>query len=221
MERPSGVSSASEESWAASASSAGSTPSTGMNSEAWRLPRVAQGDGAGLVEHEDVDVAGGLDGAAGHGQHVGLVQTAHAGDADGGQQRADGSGSQAHEQRHERGHGRGVDHVVKAGREAGVTIEGQRDQDKDDGEGHQEDFQGDLVGRLLARGALDHRDHLVQEALAGLAGDLDNDPVGQHRGTAGNSSAPMVVGARHTSSATSVVTDVGLTMSLRPAEKQE
>ena len=38
---------------------------------------VTQGDGAGLVEHEDVDVAGGLDGAAGHGQHVGLVQTAH------------------------------------------------------------------------------------------------------------------------------------------------
>ena len=94
---------------------------------------VTQGDGAGLVEHEDVDVAGGLDGAAGHGQHVGLVQTAHAGDADGGQKGADGSGSQAHEQCHERGHGRGVDHVVKTGREAGVTIQGQRDQDKDDG----------------------------------------------------------------------------------------
>ena len=118
---------------------------------------VTQGDGAGLVEHEDVDVAGGLDGAAGHGQHVGLVQTAHAGDADGGQQRADGGGGQAHEQRHERGHGRGVGHAVKAGREAGVAIQGQRDQDEDDGEGHQEDLQGDLVGGLLARGALDHR----------------------------------------------------------------
>ena len=150
---------------------------------------VAQGDGAGLVEHEDVDVAGGLDGAAGHGQHVGLVQTAHAGDADGGQQRADGGGGQAHEQRHERGHGRGVGHVAEAGREAGVAIEGQRDQNKDDGEGHQEDLQGDLVGGLLARGALDHRDHLVEEALAGLAGDLDDDPVGQHRGTAGNGRA--------------------------------
>ncbi len=90
-----------------------------------------------------------FDGAAGHGQHVGLVQTAHAGDADGGQKGADGSGSQAHEQCHERGHGRGVDHVVKTGREAGVTIQGQRDQDKDDGEGHQEDLQSDLVRGLL------------------------------------------------------------------------
>ena len=40
MERPSGVSSASEESWAASASSASVVPRTGTNSAAWRLPRV-------------------------------------------------------------------------------------------------------------------------------------------------------------------------------------
>ncbi|CAM5490538.1 hypothetical protein SRIMM317S_03796 [Streptomyces rimosus subsp. rimosus] len=40
MERPSGVSSASEDSWAASATSASVTPLTGTNSAAWRLPRV-------------------------------------------------------------------------------------------------------------------------------------------------------------------------------------
>ena len=40
MLRPSGVSSAREESWAASASSASVTPSAGMNATAWRLPRV-------------------------------------------------------------------------------------------------------------------------------------------------------------------------------------
>ena len=40
IERPSGVSSARLESWAASASSASVAPSTGMNSDAWRLPRV-------------------------------------------------------------------------------------------------------------------------------------------------------------------------------------
>ncbi len=40
IERPSGVSSASEESWAASASSASGTPGIGMNSEASRLPIV-------------------------------------------------------------------------------------------------------------------------------------------------------------------------------------
>ena len=40
IERPSGVSSASEESWAASARSASATPGIGTNSEAWRLPSV-------------------------------------------------------------------------------------------------------------------------------------------------------------------------------------
>ena len=40
IERPSGVSSDSEASWAASARSRWSTPATGRNSVAWRLPRV-------------------------------------------------------------------------------------------------------------------------------------------------------------------------------------
>ena len=40
IERPSGVSSASEASWAASARSRSSTPRTGRNSAAWRLPSV-------------------------------------------------------------------------------------------------------------------------------------------------------------------------------------
>ena len=40
MERPSGVSSASEASWAASASSSSLWPPTGKNAEAIRLPRV-------------------------------------------------------------------------------------------------------------------------------------------------------------------------------------
>ena len=40
MERPSGVSSARLDSWAASASSSRSTPATGMNSAACRLPSV-------------------------------------------------------------------------------------------------------------------------------------------------------------------------------------
>ena len=38
--RPSGVSSASDDNWAASASSTSLTPSTGINAWAWRLPKV-------------------------------------------------------------------------------------------------------------------------------------------------------------------------------------
>ena len=40
MLRPSGVSSTNDESWAASANSFSDAPSTGINSQAWRLPRV-------------------------------------------------------------------------------------------------------------------------------------------------------------------------------------
>ena len=65
--------------------------------ELGRLP-VAQRDGAGLVEQQRVHVAGRLDGAAGHGEHVVPHQAVHAGDADGGEQPADGGGDEADEQ---------------------------------------------------------------------------------------------------------------------------
>ena len=53
----------------------------------------------------------------------------------------------------------------------------------------EQDRQGDLVGGLLARGALDEGDHPVDEGLAGLAGDSHDDPVGQHRRAAGDGAA--------------------------------
>ena len=56
---------------------------------------VAERDGAGLVEQQRIDVAGRLDGAARHREHVEAHQAVHAGDADGGQQRADGGRDQA------------------------------------------------------------------------------------------------------------------------------
>ena len=62
MLRPSGVSSASEASCAASASRLDARrPSAGMKR---RRLAVAERDGAGLVEQQHVDVAGRLDGAA-------------------------------------------------------------------------------------------------------------------------------------------------------------
>ena len=79
MLRPSGVSSASEASWAASASLG--VADAGRRQEGTRLA-VAERDRAGLVEQQHVDVAGRLDRAAGGGDHVGLHHAAHAGDAD-------------------------------------------------------------------------------------------------------------------------------------------
>ena len=64
---------------------------------------IAQRDRAGLVEQQHVDVAGRFDGAAGHGDHVGLNHAVHAGDADGREQAADRRRNQADEQRDEHG----------------------------------------------------------------------------------------------------------------------
>ncbi len=65
---------------------------------------VAERDGAGLVEQEHVDVARRLHRAARHGDDVLLDHPVHAGDADGGEQRADGGRDQADEERHQHGH---------------------------------------------------------------------------------------------------------------------
>jgi hypothetical protein len=60
------------------------------------------------------------------------------------------------------------------------------DHQEDDGQRHQQDGQRDLVGRLLALGAFDHRDHAVEEGLARVGGDAHHDPVRQHAGAAGD-----------------------------------
>ena len=53
---------------------------------------IAQGDGAGFVQKQRVHIAGRFHGAARHGQDVKAHQPVHAGNADGGQKRADGGG---------------------------------------------------------------------------------------------------------------------------------
>src|SRR6266511_1926059 len=65
--------------------------------ELGRLP-VAERDRAGLVQEEHVDVAGRLDRAAGHGEHVALHEPVHARDPDRREQRADGGRDQRDEQ---------------------------------------------------------------------------------------------------------------------------
>ena len=52
-----------------------------------------------------------------------------------------------------------------------------------------QDVEGDLVGGLLPLGPLDHGDHPVQEGLAGLRGDADDEPVRQHPRAAGDRTA--------------------------------
>ena len=146
----------------------------------FRRLAIAQGDGAGLVEQQGIDVARRLDGAARHGQHVELDQPVHAGDADGREQRADGGGNQGHEQRHQDDDRHGAAGI------AGEARDGDRGEDEDDRHAGQEHVEGDLVGRLLAHRPFHQRDHPVEEGRAGGGGDADLDPIRQHPRAAGD-----------------------------------
>ena len=157
IDRPSGVSSASEANCATSASSCSSTPGAGRNATAWRFPSVIV---PGLVEQQRRDVAGRLDGAPAHREHVVLHQPVHPRDADRRQQAADRRRDQADEQRDQDG----VRHAVaRVDRE---RLQRDADDQEDDRELREQDRERDLVRRLLPLGALDQRDHAVQERLA-------------------------------------------------------
>ena len=128
---------------------------------------VAERDRAGLVEEQHVDVARGLDGAAGRREDVALQQAVHAGDADGAEQAADGRRNEADQQRDQRRDGEG-DVRVSAER-----FQRDDDEQEDEGERGEQNRERDLVGRLLARRALDEADHVIEKTLAGIRRDAD------------------------------------------------
>ena len=141
---------------------------------------VAERDGAGLVEKKRIDIAGRLDRAARHGEHVEAHQAIHAGDADRGQQCANRRRDQRHKQCDQHDH-RNISAGVS--REARDGDRGEHENQRHAGE---QDIERDLVRRLLALRALDQADHLVDESRAGRSRDADLDPVGQHLGAAGH-----------------------------------
>ena len=147
--------------------------------ELGRLP-VAERDGAGLVEQQRIDVARRLDRAAGHRQHVEAHQPVHAGDADGGQQRADGGRDQRDEQRDQ------DDDRHRAARIGDVARDGRGGEHEDDRQADQQDIERDLVRRLLPLGALDQPDHAIEEGRAGRGRDAHTDPIGQYLRAAGH-----------------------------------
>ena len=67
--------------------------------------------------------------------------------------------------------------------------QGDDDDQEDQRQPGEQDVERDLVRRLAPLGALDEGDHAVEEALARLLGDLDDDPVGEHPRAAGDRAA--------------------------------
>ena len=71
------------------------------------------------------------------------------------------------------------------------------DGEEDERQPGEQDVEGDLVRRLAPLGPLDQVDHPVEEALAGLLGDLDHDPVREHPRAAGDGAAVAARLAHH------------------------
>ena len=132
---------------------------------------IPERDRAGLVQEQGVHVARRFDRPAGHREHVVLHHPVHARDADRREQATDGRRDQADEQGHQN------EHCL---RRTGIHRQGlERDHghEEDDRETGEKDVERDLVRRLLTSGALDQRDHAIEERLSRVCGDPHLDPV--------------------------------------------
>ena len=191
MERPSGVSSARLDSCAASASCSGETPDSGTKSAACRLPRVM----VPVLSSSSV-----LTSPAASTARPDIASTLRCTSRSmPAMPMADSSAPIVVGMRHT-----SSDTITmpvtplpvsaRRVRDAGVVrlgvdrqrLQGRDREHEDDRQRGQQDVQRDLVGRLLPVGALDERDHPVDEALARLLRDLDDDAVRQHGGAAGD-----------------------------------
>ena len=177
MERPSGVSSASEASCAASASSCSLTPRSGLNSVACRLPSVM----VPVLSSSSVSTSPAASTARPDIAST-LKRTRRSMPA---MPMADSSApmvvgisvtNSATRITTEIG-AAGIGHVARDGRGR---------EHEDDGQADQQDVERDLVRRLLPLGAFDQLDHAVEEGRARRRGDAHLDPVGQHLRAAGD-----------------------------------
>ena len=145
---------------------------------------VAERDRAGLVEEQDVDVAGRLDRATRHGEDVALDEPVHAGDADRREQAADRRRDERDEQRD-----RARSSRSRCPRRRRTASGSRRRTRKAMVRPDEQDVERDLVRRLAPLGALDERDHAVEERLARLLRDLDDEPVREEPRAAGDGRA--------------------------------
>ncbi len=146
---------------------------------------VAQGNRAGFVQQQHIDIARRFNGPARGGDDVFLHHPADTGNADSGQQTADSRRNQADQQRHQHGDrnrrtGFGDFHAVQGKRQ-----QGHGGQQKNQRQCHQQNSQGDFIRRFLPRCAFHHRNHAIQEGFAGIDHDPHHQPVGQYPRTAG------------------------------------
>ena len=141
---------------------------------------VAEGDGAGFIQQQYVDIAGGFHRAAAGGDNVGAEHSAHPGDADSGEQAADGGRDQTHQQRDQHGNANRITAPRREGPDGGG---GQQEHQR---QGDQQDRQRDFVWGLTALRAFNHSDHPVEEGFARVDAAADHQPVREDPGAAGD-----------------------------------
>ena len=177
IERPSGVSSASDASWATSASSRVSTRGAGWNSFACRSPSVivpvlssssTSTSPAASTARPDVAMT------------LARIMRSMPAMPIADKQAADRRRDQAHEQRHEHGDGHDGADARRSHRVLRERQQRRRRQQEHDRQRREQDRQRDLVRRAAALRALDHRDHAIEETLALAARDAHDEPVRQH-----------------------------------------
>ncbi len=172
------------------------------------LGRVAVADRnrAGLVEQQGVDVARHFHRFAALGQDIGAQSAVHAGNADGGQQRADGGGYQADQQSHQRRDVGSQSTQLGAQTEVAGHVhfrlpshwpQGHRDQQENERKGGEHERQGNFIGRALTNCSFDQCDHAIEKRTAGAGRNLDDDLVRQHARAAGYARAVATRFADH------------------------
>ena len=180
IERPSGVSSARLESCAASASCSSVTPGSGRNSAACRLPSVI----VPVLSSSSVEQSPAASTARPDRAST-LCCTRRSMPA---MPIAESSAPIVVGMRHTSSAASTM-HVLARLRVHGERLQRGHGDQEDDGEARQEDVERDLVGRLLARGPLDERDHAVEEARARLLRHAHDDLVGEDARAAGDRGA--------------------------------
>ena len=141
---------------------------------------AAERDRAGLVEQQRLHVARRFHRLPGHGEHVETHRAVDPGDADGREQRADGRGDEGDQKRDQIGD---IDARVQI---LGHRRHRRHDNDEDQSEDGKQDGECHLVRRLLPLGTFDQMDHAVEEALARIDGDPDEQLVRDDRRAGGD-----------------------------------
>src|ERR1700735_4966341 len=120
------------------------------------------------------------------GDDIGCHHAAHAGDADGRQQTADGGRNETDQQRDQHGD---RDRSTELGYRYAEQRKRQQSgggQQKHQGQGNQQNRQRDFIRGLLPLGPFDHGDHAIDEGFAGIHGNANHQPVRQYARAAGD-----------------------------------